>query len=71
VAGRITGSEPTSSVPDSYILNYLNYPTLATAEQGGAAALGGTSAVRIVLWLKLANASGSSGHPIVIHSTIS
>jgi hypothetical protein len=37
------------------------YGPLATAEQWAAAALGRTSAVRIVLWLKLANAAAYAG----------
>jgi len=37
------------------------YGPIATAEQWAAAALGGKSAVRIVLWLKLANAAAYSG----------
>ena len=37
------------------------YGPLATAEQWAAAALGRTSAVRIVLWLKLANAVAYAG----------
>jgi hypothetical protein len=48
----------------SYLTWYRNpsvYGPLATAEQWAAAALGGTSAVRIVLWLKLANAAAYAG----------
>jgi hypothetical protein len=37
------------------------YGPLATAEQWAAARLGGTSAVRIILWLKLLNAAAFTG----------
>jgi hypothetical protein len=48
----------------SYLTWHRNpslYGPLATAEQWAAAALGGTSAVRIVLWLKLGNAAAYAG----------